>query len=48
VIPRQSVAQAIRLRHNRLAHRYLWQHLVDQMNGAFGHPALEGGAMSTI
>lgn len=38
VIPRQSVAQAIRQRQDSLAHRYLWQHLVDQIGGALGHP----------
>ena len=33
VIPRQSVAQAIRQCQDPLAHRDLWQHLVDERGG---------------
>jgi hypothetical protein len=39
VIPRQSGAHTIRQRQHPLAHRYLWQHLVNQIGGALGHPS---------
>jgi hypothetical protein len=38
VIPRQSVARAIRQRQDPLAHRHPREHLFDEIGGAFGHP----------
>jgi hypothetical protein len=38
MIPRQPIAQAVRDCQYPLAHRNLWQYVIDQMRGALGHP----------
>ena len=39
VVPGQHVPDSVRDAQDPLAYRYIWQHVIDQVGGAFGHSA---------
>ena len=38
VIPRQEIAQPMRQAQDPLTHRYVGEHMIDQVRGPLGHP----------